>query len=111
MFALNLEYGISTVSCLAAFRITQTRKHVCDRICHCHLGLLPFLAMVFRRPHASSRSVRAADLQRRCLPTGLRNAGQFTAVSLHEGRCGTGRTCGRRSGDDRRPGSACKRGP
>ena len=31
---------------LGRARITQTRKHVCDRICHCHLGLLPFLAMV-----------------------------------------------------------------
>ena len=35
-----LELGVRHIHglVLCRARITQTRKHVCDRICHCHLG-------------------------------------------------------------------------
>ena len=81
MFALNLEYGISTVSCFAALALRR-------RVSMSAIGSVIVIwanalsRYGFRRPHASSRSVRAADLQRRCLPTGLRNAGQLAAVGL-----------------------------
>lgn len=37
---VRLELGVRHIHglVLCRARITQTRKHVCDRICHCHLG-------------------------------------------------------------------------
>jgi hypothetical protein len=46
MRVLRFEDGMGHRLVVRRVCVTQTRKHVCDGVCHCHWGYMPFPAVV-----------------------------------------------------------------